>query len=236
MLAAPAIPSSHRPKKVNAGCTATRTMRWWSTDVSSDPWPGLPYDAWKDTYVTLQVEIPSPVPFEQDTIHHTYDPEFANRFWRILVHVERVFTAARCQFVGKCSPAHFFWGSFDLAISRFSGRLAPPREGPAFMREAYSHEVISQGFWPGSGPLLESAFYAYAVPEPAGLKTASVQPEGAYYHHDLNEFVLPYEAVRTAPSPDAALTAFIDSTYSQAATLGDWNRGALERSGASILR
>ena len=185
---------------------------------------------------TMPVEIPSPVAFEQDTIHHTYDPEFANRFWRILVQVERVFTAARCQFVGKCSPAHFFWGSFDLAISRFSGRLAPPREGPAFMREAYSHEVISQGFWPGSGPLVEPAFYAYAVPEPAGLKTARVQPEGAYYHHDLNEFVLPYEAVRTAPSPDAALTAFIDSTYRQAATLGDWDRGALERSGVSIPR
>jgi hypothetical protein len=185
---------------------------------------------------TMPVEVPSPVAFEQDTIHQTYNPEYANRLWRILVQVERVFTAARCQFVGKCSPAHFFWGSFDLAISRFSGRLAPPREGPAFMREAYSHEVISHGFWPGSAPVLEPAFYAYAVPEPAGLKTASVQLEGAYYHHELNEFILPYEAVRTAPSPDAAITAFIDSTYSQAATLGDWDLRALERPSSSRRR
>ena len=185
---------------------------------------------------TMPVEVPSPVAFEQDTIHHTYDPEYANRLWRILVQVERVFTAARCQFIGKCSPAHFFWGSFDLAISRFSGRLAPPREGPTFMREAYSHEVISHGFWPGSASVPEPAFYAYAVPEPAGLKTARVQPEGAYYHHDLNEFILPYEAVCSAPSPEAAITAFIDSTYSQAATLGDWDRRALERPGSSMRR
>ena len=184
----------------------------------------------------VPVEIPSPVPFERDMIHHTYDPEFANRLWRILVQVERVFTAARCRFIGKCSPAHFFWGSFDLAVSRFSGRLAPPREGPAFMREAYSHEVISHGFWPGSAPVLEPAFYAYAVPEPAGLKTASVQPEGAYYHRELNEFILPYEAVRAAPSPDAAIAAFIDSTYSQAATLAAWDREALERPRAWIRR
>ena len=191
----------------------------------------LPVNIW-----STPVEIPSPIPFEQDTIHHTYDPEHANRLWRILVQVERVFTAARCPFIGKCSPVHFFWGSFDLAVSRFSGRLAPPREGPAFVREAYSHEVISHGFWPGSAPVLEAAFYAYAVPEPAGLKAASIQPEGAYYHHELQEFILPYETVRAAASPEAALVAFIDSTYSHAASLAGWDRAALERAALATPR
>jgi hypothetical protein len=134
-----------------------------------------------------------------------------------------------CPFIGKRSPVHFFWGSCDLAITRFSGRPAPPREGPRFMRDAYSHEVISHGFWPGSAPVLEPAFYAYAVPEPAGLQTAAIQPDGAYYHPELREFILPYEAVRTAPSPEAALAAFVDTTYQRAATLGGWDRGALER-------
>lgn len=177
----------------------------------------------------MPVEIPSPIRFDRDTSHHTYDPESANRFWRVLVQVERVFTRSRCGFIGKCSPAHFFWGSFDLAVTRFSGRPAPPREGPAFMREAYSHEVISHGFWPGGETLPEPLFYAYAVPEPDGLKAAPVRPEAAYYHSLLNEFVLPYDAVRTASSPDAAITAFIDSTYEQAATLAGWDRAALER-------
>ena len=184
----------------------------------------LPVKIW-----SMPVEVPSPVRFEQDTIHHTYDPEYANRLWRILVQVERAFTAARCQFIGKCSPAHFFWGAFDLAVSRFSGRTAPPREGPPFMQEAYSHEVISHGFWPGSAPVLEPAFYAYVVPEPPGFDSARVRPDGAFYHPELREFVLPYEAVRTATSPDAAIAAFIDSTYSQAATLAGWDRAALER-------
>jgi hypothetical protein len=181
----------------------------------------------------MPVEIADPIRFDQDTIHHSYDPEWANRFWRILVQVQRVFTSSRCQFIGKCSPVQFFWGSFDLAVTRFSGRPAPPRDGPAFMREAYSHEVISHGFWPGSGPVTEAAFYAYAVPEPPGLKTAAVQPDGAYYHPEMNEFVLPYEAVRTAGSPDAAIEAFIASTYDRAATLGNWDRAALEVSGAA---
>jgi hypothetical protein len=184
----------------------------------------LPEKIW-----TMPVEIPAPVPFDKDEVHHTYDPEAANRFWRILLQVERVFSACRSTFVGKCSPVQFFWGSFDLAVTRFSGRPAPPREGPAFMRDAYSHEVISHGFWPGSDPILEPAFYAYAVPEPAGLKAARVRPDAAYYHANLNEFVLPYDAVRLASSPDEALVAFIDSTYTQAATLGHWDRAALER-------
>ena len=126
-------------------------------------------------------------------------------------------------------PAHFFWGSFDLAVTRFSGRPAPPREGPKFMRDAYSHEVISHGFWPGSGPVLEPAFYAYAVPEPDGFKTARAEPDAAFYHRELNEFILPYEAVRTARAPDALIMAFIDSTYAAAATRGGWDRAALDQ-------
>ena len=150
-------------------------------------------------------------------------------FWYACTRCSR---SCRCAFIGKCSPVHFFWGGFDVAVTRFSGRLAPPREGPAFMREAYSHEVISHGFWPGSAPVLEPAFYAYAVPEPQGLKTAVIQPEGAFYHAELGEFILPYEAVRTAASPEAAIAAFVDSTYDQAATLAGWDRAALERSRA----
>lgn len=177
----------------------------------------------------MPVEIPAPVRLDTDTVHRSYDPEYANRFWRILVQVHRVFMERRSRFIGKCSPVHFFWGSCDLAVTRFSGRAAPPRDGPAFERDAYSHEVISHGFWPGSAPLFEPAFYAYAVPEPEGLKTALVRPEGAFYHRELNEFILPYEVVRTAASPAAALGAFVDSTYERAATLGRWERTALER-------
>ena len=184
----------------------------------------LPVKIWP-----VAVEIPDPIRLDEDVQHHSYVAEQANRFWRILVQVERVLTASRCRFVGKCSPAHFFWGSLDLAVTRFSGRSAPPREGPAFMREAYSHEVISHGFWPGSGPVLEPAFYAYAVPQPEGLMEAAVRPEAAYYHRELGEFILPYEAVRTAPSPEAMIQAFIDSTYDAAANLAHWDRQALER-------
>jgi hypothetical protein len=184
----------------------------------------LPEKIW-----TMPVEIPTPVRFDKDEVHHTYDPESANRFWRILLQVERVFSACRSTFIGKCSPVQFFWGSFDLAVTRFSGRPAPPRDGPAFMREAYSHEVISHGFWPGNDHVPEPVFYAYAVPEPAGLKDARVRPDATYYHTALSEFILPYDAVRLASSPDEALAAFIDSTYTQAATLGHWDRAALER-------
>jgi len=180
----------------------------------------------------VAVEIPTPIRLDADTEHRSYDPVFAARVWRILTCVERVFTGARCSFVGKCSPVNFFWGAFDLAVTRFSGRLAPPREGPAFMREAYSHEVISHGFWPGSGPILEPTFYAYAVPEPAGFKAAQVRPAAAYYHRELGEFVLPYDAVRTAASPEQELSAFIESTYQQGAILAKWDRAVLERPGA----
>jgi hypothetical protein len=185
---------------------------------------GLPVKIW-----TMPSEVPSPIRFEQDTLHHSYDPEYANRCWRIFSQAARVLALSQCGFVGKCSPVHFFWGGFDLAVTRFSGRPAPAREGPAFMRDAYSHEVISHGFWPGSGPLLEPTFYSYAVPEPAGLKEARVRPEAAYYHRELGEFVLPYEAVRTAASPDEAILAFVESTYDRASTLAGWDRAALAR-------
>jgi uncharacterized protein DUF5996 len=185
----------------------------------------LPVTIWP-----MPVEVPNPIRFNEDTVHRSYDGTFANRFWRILLKIQQTLTAASCNFVGKCSPVHFFWGSFDLAVTRFSGRLAPPREGPAFMRDAYSHEVISHGFWPGSAQVPEPAFYAYAVPEPQGLKEASVKPDGAYYHRELGEFILPYEAVRSAASPEQAIMAFVDSTYGSAATLANWDRAVLESS------
>jgi hypothetical protein len=184
----------------------------------------LPVRIW-----TTPVEIPAPIPFEEDSTHHSYEPELVNRFFRILLQVHHTFELCRCEFVGKCSPVHFFWGSFDLAVSRFSGRPAPPREGPAFMQEAYSHEVVSHGFWPGSAPVLEPAFYAYAVPEPDGFKSARLEPDAAFYHPTLKEFLLPYEAVRSARSPDAAISAFVSSTYNAATTLGNWDRAAFER-------
>jgi hypothetical protein len=177
----------------------------------------------------VAVELPTPIRLDSDTAHAAYDPVYAARFAHIVREVERVFTASRCSFVGKCSPVHFFWGAFDLAVTRFSGRPAPAREGPAFMREAYSHEVISHGFWPGSGPVLEPAFYAYAVPEPAGFKQAAVTPAAASYHQELGEFILPYEAVRGAASPEQAIADFVQTTYARAADLAGWDRRALER-------
>jgi hypothetical protein len=180
---------------------------------------------------TMPVEIPNPIRFEQDTIHRQYERDPVERLWTILQSCDRMMTGRRCSFVGKCSPVHFFWGSFDLAVTRFSGRPAPPREGPAFMREAYSHEVISHGFWPGNDTVPEPVFYAYAAPEPAGFKDARVEPAAASYRGELGEFLLPYEAVRTSDDPDGALSRFIDTTYEAGATLGKWDRGALENSG-----
>jgi len=184
----------------------------------------LPVKIWP-----MPVEIPDPVRFDRDDGHRSYDRDAVSRFWRVLVQMERVLGDCRASFLGKCSPVHFFWGSFDLAVTRFSGRAAPTREGPAFMREAYSHEVISHGFWPGSGNLLEPSLYAYAVPEPAGFKDARVEPAAARYDGGLGEFLLPYEAVRTADDPERAVRDFVRSTYERAATLGGWDRAALER-------
>jgi len=180
---------------------------------------------------TMPVEIPSPIRFENDVVHASYDGGKMHDFWRALLLMKPVFEDFRGQFLGKSSPVHFFWGSFDLASTRFSGRRAPERPGAdPITREAYSHEVISHGFWPGSGPVQEAAFYAYAAPEPAGLKEARIQPAAAFYHAELSEFVLPYEAVRSAASPESALRAFLETTYDVAATLGHWPRRDLERS------
>ncbi|HKB82023.1 MAG TPA: DUF5996 family protein [Burkholderiales bacterium] len=183
---------------------------------------------------TMPVEIPDPVRFEADTMHRSYDRGHANAFWRALVTMKPVFERFRCDFVGKCSPVHFFWGSFDLAVTRFSGKRAPARAGAdSITREAYSHEVISHGFWPGSGAIQQPAFYAYAAPEPAGFRDAQVRPADAFYSKDLSEFLLPYEAVRTAASPEKELTAFLESTYDRAAELAAWNRADLEREGVT---
>ena len=179
---------------------------------------------------TTPVEIPDPIPFEQDQQHKSYDPEYANRFWRILWLSTKVMQEFRGKFIGKSSPVHFFWGSFDLAVTRFSGRRAPPRpDADSITREAYSHEVISHGFWPGQGPLQKAAFYSYTAPGPAGLDTAPVRPAPAFYSKDMGEFLLLYEDVRTAVNPDAALTEFLDSTYDAGANLAKWDRAELER-------
>lgn len=180
-------------------------------------------------------EIADPIPFDQDETHRAYDPEYANRFWRILVQSERVFRDFRARFIGKCSPVHFFWGAPDLAVTRFSGRRAPEHPGgipnlPDWVtREAYSHEVSSCGFWPGGGPIPYAAFYSYAYPAPAGFSAAPVKPEGAFYHSDLGEFLLPYDIVRQSESPDGTLFDFLQSTYEAAANLAQWDRTSLER-------
>ena len=185
---------------------------------------------------TMPVEIPDAVPFDQDREHASYDPEYAQRFWRTLVQVDRVSTLFRSRFLGKVSPVHFFWGSFDLAVSRFSGRAAPalasnsPNLGAWVMQEAYSHEVSSCGFWPGNGGFGQAAFYSYSYPEPPGFSKAAVRPGAAHYDPDLGQFILPYDAVRQAPSPDDHLLDFLQSTYKAAADLGHWDRAALERS------
>ncbi|PYT13556.1 MAG: hypothetical protein DMF51_10475 [Acidobacteria bacterium] len=182
-------------------------------------------------------EVPNPLPFDKDEVHGSYDPEAAQRFWRVLVQADRVLKEFRGRFLGKCSPVHFWWGSFDLACTRFSGRAAPPHPGglpslPDWVtREAYSHECISAGWWPGNGggPVCEPAFYAYAYPEPAGCPQAAIRPSEASYHPVLREWILPYTAVLGALSPDALLLDFLVSTYETAARLGGWDRAALER-------
>ncbi len=183
------------------------------------------------------VELTDATPFADDRMHASYDPDAAQRCWRILTQADRVLKEFRSGFIGKCSPSHFWWGAFDLACTRFSGRPAPPHPGgvpntPDYVtREGYSRECISAGWWPGTvgGPVNEPAFYAYAYPEPAGCPEALVRPAAAEYRMDVREWILPYEFVRTAPDPDAALLEFFESTYSAAADLGDWNRALLER-------
>jgi hypothetical protein len=179
---------------------------------------------------TTPVEIPDPIPFEKDEVHAAYDADYANRFWRILLRTVRVFEEFRSRFIGKCSPVHFFWGSFDLAVTRFSGRPAPERPGAdPITREAYSHEVISHGFWPGSGPIQAPAFYSYTAPEPAGLSEEKIRPPAAFYHQEMKEFLLYYDDVRQSSSPDDALMEFLQSTYEAGARLAGWERSQLER-------
>ena len=178
----------------------------------------------------MPVEVPDPIPFDEDRVHASYDPEAAQRFWKILLTVQGVFEEFRSRFLGKCSPIHFFWGSFDLAVTRFSGRRAPERPGAdRITREAYSHEVSSVGFWPGSGKITGPAFYSYTAPEPAGFRDWPVRPAAAHYDAQLSEFILTYDDVRSSPSPGAALLEFCQSTYEAGATLGKWDRNALER-------
>ncbi len=177
----------------------------------------------------LPQEVADPIRFDEDTTHAAYDAAQVQRFWRILVQADRLFKVFRARFIGKCSPVHFFWGSFDLTVTRFSGRRAPERPGAdRVTREAYSHEVISCGFWPGGGDQ-EAAFYAYAAPEPAGLKEAVIRPVGAGYNAALGEFLLNYKDVRTADDPDALVLDFLQSTYEAAADRAGWDRAALER-------
>jgi hypothetical protein len=180
-------------------------------------------------------EVADPIRFDQDETHRAYDPEYAHRFWRVLVQADRVFKEFRARFIGKCSPVHFFWGAADLAVTRFSGRRAPEHPGgipylpDRVTREAYSHEVSSCGFWPGGGAIPHAAFYSYAYPEPAGFSDASIRPGAAFYSPDLREFILPYDAVRQSESPDGTLLDFLQSTYEAAADLAGWDRASLER-------
>jgi hypothetical protein len=179
-------------------------------------------------------ELVDAIPFDQDHVHAAYDPGYAHRFWRVLVRVDSLFKQFRTGFLGKVSPVHFFWGSFDLAVTRFSGRRAPvhpggvPHLADAVVREAYSHEVSSAGFWPGGGLIDEAAFYCYAYPLPPGFEAAAVWPPAAYFHDQLGEFILPYEAVRTSSDPDAMVLGFLKSTYDAAADLANWDRASLD--------
>jgi hypothetical protein len=185
----------------------------------------------------IPAELEDTLPFPEDDQHRSYDRNYAARCWRILAQADRVLQRFRGRFTGKCSPVHFFWGAFDLACTRFSGRVAPEHPGGVpnlpdrVVREAYSHECISAGWWPGGGVVSEPAFYSYCYPEPSGFSRAQIQPTGAYYNQDLREFVLPYETVRTADRPDELLLQFFQSTYEAGAELGDWDRQGLERNG-----
>jgi hypothetical protein len=189
---------------------------------------------------TMPCEIADAIPFDQDDAHAAYDAAAAKRFWHVLLQCHRVLTGFRSRFVAKVSPVHFFWGSFDLAVTRFSGRSAPPHPGSApnlanwAMREAYSHEVSSAGFWPGNGGYGRAAFYSYAYPEPPAFDAARLQTEGAFYDPQLKEFVLPYDAVRQAHDPDQAIMGFLQETYVAAADAAGWDRAALERTARSI--
>lgn len=191
---------------------------------------------------SMPVEVENPIPFEQDHENAAYDPEYANRFWQILVRTDKVFHEFRSRFIGKCSPVHFYWGSFDLAVTRFSGKRAPERDGAdPITKEAYSHEVISHGFWPGirasgaversesEGTINAAAFYSYTAPEPPGLSKESIRPSVAFYSPPMKEFILLYDDVLNADSPEFVLLDFLQTTYEAGANLAAWDRAALER-------
>jgi len=179
----------------------------------------------------IPVEVLSPIPFAEDEQHASYDPEYAHRFWRVLMHVDQIFQRFSSGFVGKVSPVQFFWGSFDLAVTRFSGRPAPPRQNAdSITREAYSHELISAGFWPGNGGFGEAAFYSYAAPQPASFETQQIAPAAAKYDTKLGEFILKYDDLQREPVPNDALLTFLESTYDAGAKLSKWDRPSLERS------
>ncbi|HEU4794401.1 MAG TPA: DUF5996 family protein [Pyrinomonadaceae bacterium] len=186
---------------------------------------GLEIDIWK-----MPVEIADPIAFDQDEQHASYDPEYVNRFWQVLRSSDRVMQEFRARFIGKSSPVHFFWGSFDLAVTRFSGRPAPLKlDADVITREAYSHEVISHGWWPGQGPLGKAAFYSYTAPAPEGLGDAPVRPEQAYYNAEMGLFLLLYEDLQNATNPENVLLDFLQTTYEVGADLAKWDRAALER-------
>jgi uncharacterized protein DUF5996 len=190
---------------------------------------GIDVSIWK-----MPVEVAGAIPFDQDTVHRAYDPEYAQRFWRVLASVDEVFKVFRSRFVGKSSPPQFFWGSFDHAVTRFSGRKAPPRNDAdpvlrRIMQEAYSHEVISAGWWPGGGEVNDAAFYCYAAPQPQGFEKQPLRPQQAFYHPGLGEYVLMYDEFRKAKSPTGTLLEFLESTYEAGADTGKWDRAALER-------
>jgi hypothetical protein len=178
----------------------------------------------------MPVEIPDPIPFDQDEQHASYDPEYAGRLWEVLRHSDKVLQEFRSRFIGKSSPVHFFWGSFDLAVTRFSGRPAPARpDADSITREAYSHEVISHGWWPGQGPLGKPAFYSYTAPAPEGLSAAPLRPDKAFWSNETSLFLMYYDDVRNASNSDEALMEFLQSTYEAGATLANWDRASLER-------
>ena len=185
------------------------------------------FESLESLSITVQInpkpqEVADPIPFDQDSIHASYDAAYARRFWQILISSAKVMERFRGKFIGKCSPVHFFWGSFDLACTRFSGRPAPPRKG-VISGPAYSHECCSAGFWPGGGAIDGPAYYSYTVPQPAGLERASVRPAAAHWHPQLSEFILMYDDVRRADSPEQVLYEFLESTYEAGARLGNWD-------------
>jgi hypothetical protein len=217
--------------RVSSGDSRSIELRPQSVAAFYEEYMGLLQSLMIDVKINPKpVEVADPIPFALDHQHASYDRDAVDRFWRILQSCDTLFKVFRARFLGKSSPVHFFWGSFDLAVTRFSGKPAPPRPGAdAITREAYSHEVISAGFWPGNGGFGAPAFYCYAAPEPTGLKQQPVSPAQAFYSNDLNEFLLRYDDVRQADSPDDALLDFLESSYEAGAKLAGWDRAALER-------